>query len=387
MTTTDHFLARLEPGPGDGPLVAVKDLVDVAGLPTTCGCRAVAEAAQPAAADAACVAAVRAGGGRIVGKTALHELAFGVSGENPWYGTPQNPLDAGRVPGGSSSGSAVAVAAGDADVAIGTDTGGSVRIPAACCGVVGLKTTFGALPLDGVRALAPSFDTVGPMGATVAAVALGWELLSAGTAAGAGTPGDGPLGAAREAVAGGRVARLRGLAHVDPEIDEAVDTALAGCRLALDPVRLDSWEPAFRAHRVVLASEAYAVDGPLLSGEGVGDEVRAKLLRGAELTAGEVAVARETGSAFRAALLELLGRVGVLALPTIPCPPPLLGAPVDRLVWLTAPVNLAGFPALSVPVPLPRHVWAGGWASVQLVGPPGSEVELLQVGARVEQQG
>lgn len=148
---------------------------------------------------------------------------------------------------------------------------------------------------------------------------------------------------------------------------------------------------------MVLAAEAWAVDGPLLAGAtgdgaergagpdpGVGGEVRAKLLRGAGLTAAEVEAARTTGRRFGDELLGVLRRTGVLALPTIPCPPPPLGEPVDRLVWLTAPVNLAGFPALAVPVPLPRSVWSGGRASVQLVGPPGSEAQLLALGGRLE---
>ena len=118
----------------------------MAGVPTTVGSPAVADDAEPAAADAACLAGVRAAGARIVGKANLHELCFGATGVNPWYGTPVNPLDADRVPGGSSSGSTVAVCTGEADVGIGTDTTGSVRTPAACCGAVGLRTTFGRIP-------------------------------------------------------------------------------------------------------------------------------------------------------------------------------------------------------------------------------------------------
>src|SRR5690242_21836700 len=135
----------------------------MAGVPTTAGCKAVAERAEPAARDAACMAGARAAGARIVGRTNLHELAFGVSGINPWFGTPVNPLDPALIPGGSSSGSAVAVATGEADVAFGSDTGGSVRVPAACCGVFGLKTTHGRISLEGVWPLAPSLDTIGPI--------------------------------------------------------------------------------------------------------------------------------------------------------------------------------------------------------------------------------
>lgn len=156
------FITRFDTS-GSGVRLAVKDLIDMQGVPTTAGCRAVANEAVPAAADAACMAGARSAGARIVGRTNLHELALGVTGVNPWYGTPVNPLDARLVPGGSSSGSAVAVAAFEADVAYGSDTGGSVRIPAVCCGVAGLKTTWGRVPLRGVWPLSPSFDTVGPM--------------------------------------------------------------------------------------------------------------------------------------------------------------------------------------------------------------------------------
>ena len=168
-------------GDADGndtrPRLAVKDCIDVAGLPTTAGCPVVAEVAERAHTDAAVVASAREGGARIVGKASLTELCWSASGINHWAGTPLNPRDPRRLPGGSSSGSAVAVATGEADVAFGTDTGGSVRVPAACCGVVGLKTTLGRISVKGVYPLAPSLDTVGPLGADVAAVELGMRLV------------------------------------------------------------------------------------------------------------------------------------------------------------------------------------------------------------------
>jgi len=199
------WIVRLDV-PGDGPRLAVKDCIDVEGLPTTAGCQVVAEQASPAVADAPVVAAARRAGARIVGKTNLTELCWSASGVNSWSGTPVNPLDPGRLPGGSSSGSAVAVAAGEADVALGTDTGGSVRIPAACCGIAGLKTTWGRVPLDGVYPLASSMDTVGPLGADVAAVELGMRLIDPGFA-----------GASAEVP--GRVGRIR------PAPDLGVDPA------------------------------------------------------------------------------------------------------------------------------------------------------------------
>src|SRR5213592_4042581 len=175
------FITRLDGG-GSGPRLAVKDIIDVAGVPTTAGCRAVERGAKPADADAPCLAGARAAGARIVGKANLHELAMLPIGSNPWFGTPVNPLDPDLIPGGSSSGSAVAVATDEADVALGSDTGGSVRIPAACCGVTGLKTTHGRVSLEGVWPLAPSLDTIGPLARDVAGVTLGMQLLEPGFA-------------------------------------------------------------------------------------------------------------------------------------------------------------------------------------------------------------
>jgi len=206
MTT---FITTLDSA-GAGPRLAVKDLIDVAGVPTTAGCRAVARTSVPAEADAACLDGARAAGTRIVGKTNLHELAMLPLGTNPWFGTPVNPLDPTLIPGGSSSGSAVAVAAGEADIALGSDTGGSIRVPSACCGTAGLKTTHGRVNLDGVWPLAPSLDTVGPMATSVAGLAAGMGLLE---------PGFSPDYAAPRVIG-----RLRTAG--DPRIETAVDDAL-----------------------------------------------------------------------------------------------------------------------------------------------------------------
>lgn len=148
-------------GPLQGVRLAVKDLIDVEGALTTGGNPDWAAAHGPAARDAPAVARLRAAGARVVGKTVTDELAFSLEGENAHHGTPRNPRAPGRLPGGSSSGSAVAVAAGLADVALGTDTGGSVRVPASFCGTWGMRPTHGRIPLDGVLPFAPSYDTVG----------------------------------------------------------------------------------------------------------------------------------------------------------------------------------------------------------------------------------
>ena len=213
---------------GDGVRVSVKDLIDMVGIPTTAGSFAVARMAVPAERDAACLTGVRAADARIVGRTAMHELAYGISGINAWQGTPTNPLDASRVPGGSSSGAAVSVATGVADVALGSDTGGSVRIPAACCGVAGLKTTWGRIPLDGVWPLAPSLDTIGPLARDVAGLVLGMQLLEPGF-----TPIDRSV----------RIGRLPVAAH--PDIDAAITRALGGLDVVAVPDR--AFSPAIGA--------------------------------------------------------------------------------------------------------------------------------------------
>ncbi|MDE3086192.1 MAG: amidase [Acidobacteriota bacterium] len=360
------FISRLETS-GGGVRLAVKDVIDVAGVPTTAGCRAVADEAGPAAADAACLRGARELGARIVGKTNLHELALGVTGENPWFGTPANPVDGRLVPGGSSSGSAVAVATGEADVALGTDTGGSVRIPSACCATAGLKTTHGRVRLDGVWPLAPSFDTVGPMARDVAGLELGMALLEPGFEA---TPA-GPL----------VVGRVR--APADPRIDEAVDGALAATGWEVIEVEIEEWEEVNAAAGLLLVAEAWALDGALVdrAEARIGPDVVARLRLGAAIDETALASARGTRARWTDRLAALFGRLDVLAMPTLTIFPPLLGRGEDLLMArCTLPANLGGGPALSLPVPSTGPVPA----SLQLMGPAGAEARLLGAGRTVE---
>ena len=353
----DGFALRLEAGPG--VRVAVKDLLDMVGLPTTAGSPAVDP--LPAAGDAACLAGVRAGA-VVVGRTVMHELAYGITGVNAWQGTPTNPLDACLVPGGSSSGAAVVVADGAADVAIGSDTGGSVRLPAACCGVAGLKTTWGRIPLAGVWPLAPSMDTIGPLARDVAGLVTGMRLLEPGFSTGRAVTS---LGRLRPAVA--------------PGVDDAVDRALRP--LQVIEVELPGWEQASTAGGLLLAAEAFAGVGHLLTTGRVGADVAAKLTRGGAATPAGLAAARAVRAHWTTRLLELLGRVGVLALPTMRDAPPRLddAGRMDEF-RLTLPVNLAGVPAVALPVPRRD----GPPASLQLVGLPGSEEVLLATAQVVE---
>jgi aspartyl-tRNA(Asn)/glutamyl-tRNA(Gln) amidotransferase subunit A len=168
--------AAAKPGPLHGKRLLVKDLIDTAGVRTTYGSRIYAEHVPARTAPA--VRRLVDAGAVLVGKANLHEFAWGTTSQNPWYGTVQNPARPGRTAGGSSGGNAAALAAGLCELGLGTDTGGSVRNPAACCGVVGLKPSRGRIPIEGVFPLVPTFDTVGPMATTVADVALAWSVLA-----------------------------------------------------------------------------------------------------------------------------------------------------------------------------------------------------------------
>ena len=159
-----------------GKRLVVKDLIDVAGTRTTYGSRIYADHVPTTTATA--VQRLVAAGAVVTAKANLHEFAWGVTSQNPWYGTVQNPRLPGRTTGGSSGGNAAALAAGMCELGLGTDTGCSIRLPASCCGVVGLKPSWGRIPVDGVYPLCPTFDTVGPMALTVADVALMWSVLA-----------------------------------------------------------------------------------------------------------------------------------------------------------------------------------------------------------------
>ncbi|MEP6892697.1 MAG: amidase [Gaiellaceae bacterium] len=167
-------------GPADGPLsgrtMLVKDLIDTAGIRTTYGSRLYADHVPKR--HATVVQRVLDAGVTVIGKANLPEFAWGVLGQNPWYGTVHNPIHPGKTTGGSSAGNAAAIAAGLCDLGIGSDTGCSIRLPSAACGTVGLKSRWGAIPLDGVFPLVPTIDTVGPMGRTVEDVALLWSVLA-----------------------------------------------------------------------------------------------------------------------------------------------------------------------------------------------------------------
>lgn len=374
----DHvFITRLEPGDGTGPTLAVKDCIDVAGVVTTAGCAVVAESAQPATLDAACLAGARAAGARIVGKTNLHELCFGATGVNLIFGTPRNPLDPERVPGGSSSGSAVAVATGQADIAYGTDTAGSVRNPAACCGVVGLKTTLGRIPVEGTWPLAPSMDTVGPLARNVAGVATAMALLEPGftpTTAGAGDV---------------RVARFTGFA-TDPRIDRAITVALGDGGFAVRDVAVSGWAQAHQDGIDLMYAEALQANETLVAHHAgrLGPDVRARFDRAARLGDTQVDGVRRRRPVWQDELAAALEDVDALVSCAMPFFPHLVRGVDPASNVAAVAVSFAGFPAICVPVPTvdgpPTAAGRPFPASLQLVGRPGSEETLIALAELIE---
>jgi amidase len=352
----------------DGIRVAVKDCIDVAGVITSAGSPVIAEQAEPAASDAPCLEVARAAGARIVGKANLHELCFGATGINPHYGTPVNPLDPRRVPGGSSSGSAVAVAAGEADIGFGTDTAGSIRNPAAYCGITGLKTTFGVVPVEGVRPLAPSLDTVGVLARDVADLAAGATLLD---------PRLTDSGVTASFTAG----RFR-LPDTDPTIDAAIDSALIEAGIEVTEIELPGWNDAHAAAIAVLFGEALMVNDDLWRHhhDRLGADLVERFTFAQTISPGELGDARAQREPWRTELAEVFGAVGIIVLPTMAAYPVRVASGAASPNPACPPINLAGHPALALPVP------SGGLlpASVQLVAPDHHEGRLLATAAVIE---
>ena len=361
------FVKRLAIG-GEGPRVAIKDSIDIAGLPTRAGSRALEDSA-PAATNAIVVDRLLQAGCHIVGKSVLHELAFGVTGINRTAGTPVNPGWPDLIPGGSSSGSAAAVAAGEADIALGTDTGGSVRIPAACCGVIGFKPSFGRVDRAGVAPAETTLDCVGPFARRMS------DIIFAMTAI---DPSFMP-----DMAHGDKIGRLATAG--DPEIEAAVDVALQGSGLCVEQVGAPDLKAAFDAGLIIINRETFAAFGHLLSSGLVGDDVATRLAAAGQTSDEQVAQAETVRASFRAEIDALLDRFDVLALPTLPVfPPTVAAAMADRsAVALTAfvrPFNLSGHPAISLPVPTPSGLPAG----LQLIGRHGADALLCATAARLE---
>jgi amidase len=383
------FIEYWPPAPGSNKLrLAVKDLIDMKGVVTTAGSEFLLKHSSPAKRDAQCLEIARQRGVQFVGKTNLSELAVAVSGMNAYFGTPRNPLARGRIPGGSSSGSAVAVANDEADVAFGTDTAGSIRVPAACCGVVGLKTTFGLVPIDGVYPIAPKqLDTIGPLAKDIAGTVKGMDLLQAGFS-----------GRYRQAVAakpsakGVRVGRLY-IEGTNPSVDRAVDDALAatGFKVVnLSREFTEKWIQAQKDAATVAAVGAWLYDQKFKDESEVSIRTKAVIAVGGADYKTAYPEALRKQAAWKSELRRVFNNVDFIALPTLKNMPlhlPFFGGTVAfeaRVLALqnTQAVNFGGVPALAIPIPIAHQPVPV--TSLQLVGPRFAEADLLNAGRLVE---
>ncbi len=376
-------------GPLHGIPISIKDLIDVAGVPTTAASQVTDR--SPAGVDAPVVARLRDAGAILIGKCNLHEFAFGTTGEDSAFGPTRHPLDADRSPGGSSSGSAVSVAAGMVTASVGTDTGGSIRIPAAACGLVGLKPTFGELPTDGIVPLGPSLDHVGPLTRCVADArlmftAMGGASLSAGS--GQTTPLTRRLGCPRPYF-----------------LDKLDDGVRAGFEQALERLRDAAWtvstSPIRHASDTatvclhLLLPEAASVHASSLDrqGEAYTQGVRLRLEMGRYVLAEDYARAQRGRAVLTQTVDDALGDHDALVLPSLAIPAPRLGIdtvdidgrPVsvrNVTLRLTQLFNATGHPAVSIPCGLTT---GGLPVGLQLVGRRSRTAQLLDVAQACEQ--
>ena len=384
----ERRLARGESGALLGVPIAVKDLFATRSLRTTVGSRILRDWVPSS--DAAVVARLRAAGAVIFGKTNLHEFAYGVSTANPWWGVARNPHDPRRSPGGSSGGSAIAVVAGLCAAALGSDTGGSIRVPASLCGCVGLKPTFGAIPLHGTFPLGWSLDHAGPLARTVDDAGVLLDVLSGA---------DAGRKSRRVSTRGLRVGVVRGsiVGNVQPGVSRQLDAAAAALRrrgLRVRDVEIPEMEWTVATQLVTLRAEASALHARWIRSRprAYGADVRTRLQLGALVAGADYVLAQRMRARIRAAMSRVFQAIDVLLLPTTPITAPVIGErtvrwrsgeePVDgALVRLTAPFNLTGLPALSVPF----GAAAGLPVGVQVVGPWNDEARVLAVGRVIEE--
>lgn len=391
--------SRLDRGPLHGIPVGVKDVLATSGLATTMGSRHFADHIPMVDADV--VISLRRSGAVILGKTQSHEFAYGPTGDRTATGPVHNPHDQSRMAGGSSAGSGAAVAAGIVPVALGTDTGGSVRIPAALCGAVGLRPTQGALSARGVFPLSPSMDTVGPMAGNVLDTAVAWWALSS-------RPDANGVGGLEwnerfiprpERAKSLRFARVTCdlLRRTATELMDSAETALealarSGANVAtLSIPEIDAcWDP----YVAIQSAEAFAIHSKRVddSPELFDPEVLDRLRIAADVKGWTYVQALEDRHLLQAATLERTFSADILVMPTVPIEAPAIGqrrlspdshwaSPREALLSMTAPWSVLGFPAISVPVFTP---WADMPHSIQLVGKPGHETQLLDAASLLE---
>lgn len=382
----DHPAVAVE-NAGDGPLagltLGVKDIFDVKGYVSGWGNPDHYAQAQPATETASAVQKLLDAGARFIGKTQTEELAFSMIGQNVHFPHPVNPAAPDRVTGGSSSGSAAAVAGGLADIGTGSDTGGSVRAPASFCGLVGLRTTHGLIPMDHTMPLAPSFDTFGWFAKDIDTYEKVGRVLIAENASTPATARGKPrlisLPALDELLSGPAEATAYG------RMRRTVETALGPARATKQPPF--GIDELYWATRRLQAHEAWAAHGEWISVEGrrIGQAIYDRFAFGKTVTAEQVATDTRFRNAFRSALGDLLGDDGVLVLPTVPCAAPRsagspeeMGAFREQAIRLLCWSGLSGFPQIS----LPLGSVDGAPFGISLLGPAGSDLALIALGRR-----
>ncbi len=375
-------------GPLDGAIVSIKDLFDVAGEVTRAGSKAIAAEGKVAAADAPIVRRLRAAGAVIIAKTNMTEFAFSAIGANPHFGTPGNPADRARAPGGSTSGGAVAAADGMCEIAIGSDTGGSTRIPAALCGIVGFKPSHQRVPTAGAFPLSYTLDSIGPMARTVADCANADAVMA----------GDAPLPLDPAPLAGLRIGVAQGapLDHLDATVAKRFPEALdrlekAGARLSAEKLPLLEQMDAVNRKGGIAPAEAFAVHRERLAqrGDAVDPIVRLRIERAAKMPAADyIDMLRERAALVRAMDAQLAD-LDVLAMPTTPIVAPLLADVASQdnffrqnalLLRNTSIWNF--FDCCAITLPLPR---SGGLPTgLMLVARNGHDRRLFRAAAAVE---
>lgn len=381
-TLIDRGYARSASGPLEGLPLVVKDVVDQAGRPTTCGSGFYR--AEPAA-DAAIVARLKSAGAVIVGRAGLHEWAYGFSSENPWFGPIRNPWDLATSPGGSSGGSAVAVAAGLVPAAIGTDTGGSIRVPAALTGIYGLKTTWGRIPTTGVFPLAPSLDTVGPLARDAATLAACYRVL-AGTGNGL-VPLPGRIGIPAAWVSGAQ--GEDGLGYWFGRLCDD----LAGIGFETVIVENELLLPWGRIQELAGYEAARVHEGFRRAGKPYGAEVGTRLDAAERVSGAEYAEAQQWRARLVEAFASVFNEVDLLITPAVAARRKVIGEDLiggvpyrPVLSWFSALVNHGGLPAIAVPLTLDAGPELPP-PSLQVIAPWWQEETLLAVAARLEAEG
>jgi aspartyl-tRNA(Asn)/glutamyl-tRNA(Gln) amidotransferase subunit A len=376
-------------GPLDGAIVSIKDLFDVAGEPTRAGSKILAEEAAPAAADAAIVRRLRAGGAVIAAKTNMTEFAFSGIGANPHFGTPGNPRDRARVPGGSSAGAPVAVADGMCEISIGTDTGGSVRIPASLCGLVGFKPSRQRVPTDGAFPLSYSLDSVGPIARSVADCAKADAVMA----------GEGFSALQPSALAGLRFGIAEGLPldRLDDAVASAFSAAVkrldgAGVRITRESLSLFDDMSEVNAKGGISPPEACAIHRDRLQrrAKDVDPNVLVRIERGCAISAADyVDMVRERDRLVRAMDARLAG-LDVLLMPTSSIVAPTIAEVADPKVFAvrnaallrnTAIINFFDLCAVTLPLTVAPALPVG----LMLVSRNGQDHRLVNIAAATEQ--